>query len=235
MDSRMCAVNRCSLTLPAWPPSALAPLSENTMTSVLSSAAEALERGEHAADLRIGVGQEAGEDLLLAGEHAPLVGREVGPGLHPLGTSRQHRARRAPRPRRAGGRTARHARRPSPCRTRPGRGRPTRAPRGAARAWRPGRSTGRRACPAPPAAGPAPCGPPGRPGPRSGGSPPRAGEAPRCSGCRRPGSAPSDSCRPGGTRSSARSPSPSGQVSKGPAAERCQRGVRCHLPTAIVE
>ena len=54
--------------------------------------AEALERGEHPADLRVGVGQEAGEDLLLAGEHAPLLGREVGPGLDPLGPVGEHGA-----------------------------------------------------------------------------------------------------------------------------------------------
>jgi hypothetical protein len=41
MDSRMCAVKRCSLKLPALPPSALAPLSEKTMTSVLSNAPRA--------------------------------------------------------------------------------------------------------------------------------------------------------------------------------------------------
>ena len=45
-----------------------------------------------AADLRVGVGQEAGEHLLLAGQHAPFVAREVGPGLYPLGSFGQHRA-----------------------------------------------------------------------------------------------------------------------------------------------
>ena len=68
------------------------------MTSVLSSAPSALERREDPADLRVGVGQEAGEDLLLAGEHPPLVGGQVGPGLHPLGPLGEHGARRAPCP-----------------------------------------------------------------------------------------------------------------------------------------
>ena len=53
---------------------------------------EALERRQDAADLRVGVGQEAGEDLLLAGQHAPLLAREVGPGLHPLRPLGQHGA-----------------------------------------------------------------------------------------------------------------------------------------------
>ena len=38
---------------------------------------------EDPADLRVGVGEEAGEDLLLAGVHPSLVGAEVGPGLDP--------------------------------------------------------------------------------------------------------------------------------------------------------
>ena len=51
--------------------------------------AEGLEGGDDPADLRVGVGQEAGEDLLLAGQHAPLVRRVVVPGPHPLGPGRQ--------------------------------------------------------------------------------------------------------------------------------------------------
>ena len=54
---------------------------------------EALERREDAADLRVGVGQEAGEDLLLAGVHAPLVGRRGRSRPAPTpGARRQHGA-----------------------------------------------------------------------------------------------------------------------------------------------
>ena len=160
---------------------------------------------------------------------------QVVPGLHPFGACGEHGAVGHDARGDLAGEHLVRARRPSPCRTRPGRGRPTRAPRGAAHAWRRARSTGRRACRAPPAAGPAPCGRPGRPGPRSGGSPPRAGGAARRSGCRRPGSGPSGWCRPGGSRSSARSRGRAARCRTGPAAERCQRGVRCHFPTASVE
>ena len=62
------------------------------MTRVLSSAPRVSERRQDAADLRVGVGEEAGEDLLLAREHPPLVGREIGPGLDPLGALGEHRA-----------------------------------------------------------------------------------------------------------------------------------------------
>ena len=62
------------------------------MTSVFSMRAEALERRQDPADLRVGVGEETGEDLLLAAVHAPLVGRQVAPGPHPFGAWREHRA-----------------------------------------------------------------------------------------------------------------------------------------------
>ena len=85
-------MNRCSLKLPAWPPSALGAVVGEDHDQRVVQRPEALERREHAADLRIGVGQEAGEDLLLAGQHAPLLAREVGPGLHPLRPLGQHGA-----------------------------------------------------------------------------------------------------------------------------------------------
>ena len=165
-----------------------------------------LEGVQEAADLRIGMGQEAGEHLLLARVHAALVCAEVVPALDPLGPLGEDGARRDDAPLRPGGRRSPGARRPSRGRTSPGTAPPIRGPRGAASAWRPARSTGRTACRAPPAAGRAPCGWPGPPGPRSGGSPPRAGGAAPCSGCRTPGWAPSGWRRPGGTRSGVRIP-----------------------------
>ena len=51
-----------------------------------------LQVGEQPADLRVGVGEEAGEDLLLAGMHPALVGRERRPGVDPGRPGGEHRA-----------------------------------------------------------------------------------------------------------------------------------------------
>ena len=53
---------------------------------------EPLQCREQAADLCIGVRQEAGEDLLLTGEQPALVGWEVAPALHPFGAGGEHGA-----------------------------------------------------------------------------------------------------------------------------------------------
>ena len=52
---------------PVGPPSALAPLSDSTQDQGVVEDAELVEAGQHAADLRVGVRQESGEDLHHAG------------------------------------------------------------------------------------------------------------------------------------------------------------------------
>ena len=51
-----------------------------------------LEEGDQPADLRVGVGEEAGEDLLLAGVHPALVVGERRPLVDPRGPGGQHGA-----------------------------------------------------------------------------------------------------------------------------------------------
>ena len=83
MSSSRSWMKRCSLSEPIGPPSALAPLSESDQHQRVVEHAEGLEEVEHAADLRVGVRQEAGEGLHAAREQAPLLGRQLGPGRNP--------------------------------------------------------------------------------------------------------------------------------------------------------
>ena len=71
--------NLFSLTEPCGPPSALAPLSEMTMISVLSNSPMSFEEVEQPADVVVGVLEEAGEHLHHAGVELLLVGRAACP------------------------------------------------------------------------------------------------------------------------------------------------------------
>ena len=188
------------------------------MTSVLSSDAERSSDGEHAADLGVGVGEEAGEDLLLAGVHAPLVGRRASSqACDPLGRSVStvpggHDARSP-----AGGRRPPARQRvpalveAAPVGLDPLGGHVVRRVHGAEREVEEERLARRRLLlvlhHADGLVGQVLAQVVARP---------RAGAAARCSGCRRPGWGSSGWCRPAGSRSGARSPRPSGQVSNGP-------------------
>ena len=202
----MRAVKRCSLTLPSSPPSALAPLSEKSRTRVLSSWPVSSRKAEQPADLGVGVGEEPGEDLLLAGVHPPLVGGQRVPGVDPRRPRGEHRAVGDDAAGQLAGEGLFAPGVPALVERAPGRARPTRARHGAVRAWRRTRSTRRTACPARPAAGRARSAPPGRPGPRSGGSrPPGARRRVDVVVVAGRGWAPSGWRHPGGSRSSARS------------------------------
>ena len=87
--SGTCSVKRCSLKVPSAPPSPLAPLSEMQHHERVVEHAQALELGEDASDLRVGVRQEAGEDLLLARQHPPGVSRQRAPLVDPPGANAQ--------------------------------------------------------------------------------------------------------------------------------------------------
>ena len=83
-----------SLNVPFGPPSALAPLSLSASDQRAVELAAAGEEVEQAAEVVIGVRQEAGIDLHHAGVCAPLLGRKRRPVLHPRRPSRQRRSRR---------------------------------------------------------------------------------------------------------------------------------------------
>ncbi len=74
-STRSCT-KRCSLNDPIGPPSALAPLSLMTMTSVSSSSPVAREVVEHPPDLSVGVAEEPGEHLHHPGVQPAPVGRQ---------------------------------------------------------------------------------------------------------------------------------------------------------------
>ena len=83
--------NLFSLTEPVGPPSALAPLSEISMISVLSSSPMLFEEVDQPADVVVGVLEEAGEHLHHARVELALVGRELVPVLHVGVVAREHR------------------------------------------------------------------------------------------------------------------------------------------------
>ena len=130
------------------------------------------QRVDQPPDVVVGVLEEPGVDLHLAGQHRPAAPRASPPRP---GSGRAGRsARPTPAPPRApsAGRRSPRAARPSPGRTGRGTSPTTRPARGAARAWRRGRSRRRTACRASAPSAAAPTRSRGRSCPRSGGSPP---------------------------------------------------------------
>jgi len=72
-----------SFTLPSRPPSALAPLFREEEDDGVLELPGLLQEAEESPDLGVGMGQETGEDLLLAGVHGGARRRPARPSPAP--------------------------------------------------------------------------------------------------------------------------------------------------------
>ncbi len=199
---------RMSLIDPSAPPSALAPLSETTQTTVLSSSARSRKKSSTRPICSSACDRKPAKHSMKRAATAWSRPLSESAGRHPGRARRQRRAGAAAGRLPAGGRTPARARRPSRRRTGRGSAHASAAAADAASGRRPWRSRGRTACPRRRRADRRGTRLRGRPGRRSGDSRPRpSGAGGRC-GCRGRGRARTDASRRRGTRTSGRSRGP---------------------------